>query len=105
MAGIEGTFFIVFILAICGISIFTSVQQVNEVSETVSLTIGIPIAKRAAALVDGDSFERISRTLDGEDPFYESTRLKLLAQLVKTGKANTRDIDIRALQAKLADVI
>ncbi|GHV90992.1 hypothetical protein AGMMS50268_14950 [Spirochaetia bacterium] len=72
-------FFIVFILAIFGTSIFISVQQVQEVAETVSLTLGIPIAKRAAALVDGDSFERLSRTLDSDDPFYESTRIKLLA--------------------------
>jgi methyl-accepting chemotaxis protein len=39
---------------------------------------GVIIAEKAAAVIDGDAFERLAETLDAEDPFYESTRLDLL---------------------------
>jgi signal transduction histidine kinase/DNA-binding NarL/FixJ family response regulator/HPt (histidine-containing phosphotransfer) domain-containing protein len=72
-------FFALFVTAIFAVVVFTSLQQVNRVTDILCDTLGIPIAKRAAALVDGDAFERFCQTLDESDPFYEATRLKLLA--------------------------
>ncbi|MDR3337421.1 MAG: response regulator [Treponema sp.] len=72
-------FFVVFIMAVLGVLIITSLQQINTVTDLVCSTLGLPIAKRVAALIDGDAFEQLSGTLDPEDPYYETTRLKLLA--------------------------
>ena len=41
---------------------------------------GIYIVERAVALIDGDSFEALVRSMDINDPFYEETRVQL-AQL------------------------
>jgi methyl-accepting chemotaxis protein len=52
-----------------------------QLSRTVEGTFaqqGINIVKRAASLVDGDSFEKLARSLDENDPFYEETRVNLL---------------------------
>ncbi|MDR1580808.1 MAG: hypothetical protein LBS35_10670, partial [Synergistaceae bacterium] len=72
-------FFTLFVTSIFTVVVYTSFQQVNKVTDILCNTLGIPIAKRAAALVDGDSFERLSQTLDENDPFYEAARLKLRA--------------------------
>ncbi|MDR0585167.1 MAG: response regulator, partial [Treponema sp.] len=72
-------FFALFIVAVFGVLISTSIQQINTVTNMVCATLGVPIARRAAALIDGDAFQMLSETLDPEDPFYETTRLKLLA--------------------------
>jgi hypothetical protein len=37
------------------------------------------VVEEAAALIDGDAFEALSRSLDPQDPWYEETRLALLA--------------------------
>jgi signal transduction histidine kinase/CheY-like chemotaxis protein len=72
-------FFAVFVMAVFGVIVFTSFQQINTVTDLVCSTLGMPIAKRAAALIDGDAFEQLAKTLDPQDPYYESARLKLLA--------------------------
>ncbi|MDR2053118.1 MAG: response regulator [Treponema sp.] len=72
-------FFIFFLVAIFTVVISTSFQQVNKVTDILCNTLAIPIVQRAASLVDGDAFQRLSRTLDEADPFYEAARLKLLA--------------------------
>jgi signal transduction histidine kinase/CheY-like chemotaxis protein len=72
-------FFIVFVLGLFAIIVLTSIQQFNDAASTTASRLGYPIVKRAAALIDGDAFERLSKTLDPLDPFYEETRLKLLA--------------------------
>ena len=62
-------------------SVITSVLAVQRMSKTASEAFaaqGIFIAERAAALVDGDSFETLAKSLDENDPFYEETRVKLL---------------------------
>jgi methyl-accepting chemotaxis protein len=50
-------------------------------SKAVSQTFaahGVSIVEKAAALVDGDSFEALAKSRDANDPFYEETRVKLL---------------------------
>jgi methyl-accepting chemotaxis protein len=55
-----------------------------NILETVGITTSIfaeqgrSIVRRAQELVDGDQFERLAASLDGEDPFYEETREHLL---------------------------
>lgn len=39
---------------------------------------GIPTVKAALQMIDGDEFERFAKTQDESDPYYETTRLKLL---------------------------
>ncbi|WP_100217026.1 ATP-binding protein [Treponema primitia] len=72
-------FFIIFVLAVAAIIITASVQQMKDAAKMTSARLGFPIVKRAAAQIDGDAFERLCKTLDARDPFYEETRLKLLA--------------------------
>ncbi|MDR3332581.1 MAG: response regulator [Synergistaceae bacterium] len=41
--------------------------------------------ERASALIDGDAFERLAKSLDPLDPYYEETRVKLLELKDETG--------------------
>ncbi|MDR1577680.1 MAG: response regulator [Deltaproteobacteria bacterium] len=72
-------FFFFFILGLFAIIALTSIQQFNDATGATASRLGNPIVKRAAALIDGDAFEKLSQTLDPLDPFYDATRLKLLA--------------------------
>jgi methyl-accepting chemotaxis protein len=49
-----------------------------DVASSIFAGQGMATVTDAAALIDGDAFEALSVSLDGEDPFYEETRLKLL---------------------------
>ncbi|MDR1946852.1 MAG: hypothetical protein LBQ51_06775, partial [Desulfovibrio sp.] len=71
-------FFVLFVLAVFSVVTITSVQQINDASGFIASRLGFPIVERAAALIDGDAFEKLAKTLDPEDPFYEETRKKLL---------------------------
>jgi two-component system chemotaxis sensor kinase CheA len=53
----------------------TALQQMH----VFSARLGLPVTTRVAASIDGDRFEELSRTLDGDDPFYEETRLWMYA--------------------------
>jgi signal transduction histidine kinase/CheY-like chemotaxis protein len=70
-------FFSLFALALFFIVFSTSVQQNAAVTSIISTQFGIPIAKRAMSLIDGDAFERLANTLDPSDPFYEEACRKL----------------------------
>ncbi|MDR0648644.1 MAG: response regulator [Synergistaceae bacterium] len=72
-------FFLIFVLAVFSVVIFSSIQQYNDAASITAERLGYPIVKRAAAFIDGDAFERLCETLDPLDPFYEEVRLKLLA--------------------------
>jgi signal transduction histidine kinase/DNA-binding response OmpR family regulator len=71
-------FFVLFVLAVFSVVIITSVQQINDATGFIASRLGVPIVERAAALIDGDAFEKLTKTLDPDDPFYEETRKKLL---------------------------
>ncbi|MDR2604356.1 MAG: response regulator [Desulfovibrio sp.] len=71
-------FFTTFITVIFVVIIFNTMRQFDDVTLLVNSRMGLPLAQRAAALIDGDAFEKLARTLDPQDPFYEETRLKLL---------------------------
>jgi methyl-accepting chemotaxis protein len=72
-------FFVLFIIAVYSIVIVTSLQQLVWVTETIGDELGGPIVQEASALIDGDSFEALSGTLDPGDPWYGETQLAMLA--------------------------
>jgi hypothetical protein len=72
-------FFILFIVAVYSIVIITSLQQLVGITETIGYELGSPIVEETAALIDGDSFEALAASLDPLDPWYEKTRVAMLA--------------------------
>ncbi|MDR1295964.1 MAG: response regulator [Deltaproteobacteria bacterium] len=70
-------FFLVFVLTVFSVVIFSSIQQFNDAALITAERLGYPIVSRAAAMIDGDRFERLCATLDPADPFYDEIRLKL----------------------------
>ncbi|MDR1894614.1 MAG: Hpt domain-containing protein [Spirochaetales bacterium] len=78
-------FFIFFAVALYSVILITALQQFTGITETISARLGIPIAIQAADLIDGDAFERLSQTLDIQDPYYEQTRLELWAKKESSG--------------------
>jgi signal transduction histidine kinase/DNA-binding response OmpR family regulator len=77
-------FFILFVLAVFSVIAIMSFQQLNDAASFTASRLGMPIVKRAAALVDGDKFENFCQNLDENDPFYDETRRKLLALKLET---------------------
>ena len=71
-------FFSVFILILCAALTFLSVTKSLETALEIFASQGSVYARNAAAIIDGDKFEALSKSLDGKDPFYEKTRLELL---------------------------
>ncbi|MDR1389664.1 MAG: hypothetical protein LBJ31_06775 [Treponema sp.] len=78
-------FFIFFFVAIFIVFIFTSVLQVNTLTEYICSQVGLPTLRQAAELVDGESFEKLTRTMDSGDPYYDKTRLALKELKERTG--------------------
>ncbi|MDR0623724.1 MAG: hypothetical protein LBG10_04775 [Treponema sp.] len=77
-------FFALFVIAVYSIVIITSFQQLVGIAETIGYELGTPIVEETAALIDGDAFEALSRSLDPQDPYYEETRLAMLSIKEKT---------------------
>jgi signal transduction histidine kinase/CheY-like chemotaxis protein/HPt (histidine-containing phosphotransfer) domain-containing protein len=71
-------FFTLFVIAIFSVVIITSFQQILNVTTLICARQGMPINERVASFIDGDAFERLTKTLDRSDPFYERTRLYML---------------------------
>jgi hypothetical protein len=72
-------FFVLFVIAVYSVVVVTSLQQLAGIAETIGAELGRPIVKETAALIDGDSFEALSVSLDPQDPWYEKTRLAMLS--------------------------
>jgi methyl-accepting chemotaxis protein len=71
-------FFVFFFVSIFAVFILTSVLQVNAVTRYVCSQLGIPTLDRALAALDIGSFEALSKSLDPDDPYYETARIRLL---------------------------
>jgi signal transduction histidine kinase/CheY-like chemotaxis protein/HPt (histidine-containing phosphotransfer) domain-containing protein len=71
-------FFATFIAVIFAVITINTIQQFDDITLLVNTRLGLPVAQRAAAVIDGDAFEKLTKTLDPHDPFYEETRRKLL---------------------------
>ena len=71
-------FFMFFLVAVFAVFVVTSVLQVNTVTRYVCSHYASPVVERALKLIDPNSFERLSQTLDPSDPYYVETQKKLL---------------------------
>jgi signal transduction histidine kinase/CheY-like chemotaxis protein len=67
-----------FVLVIFSMVGVTTWRQIMGVTSTVCARMGLPVTEKAAAILDGDKFEELSRTKDAGDPYYEAARLSLL---------------------------
>ncbi|AEF86720.1 methyl-accepting chemotaxis protein [Treponema primitia ZAS-2] len=71
-------FFTAFILVLSTAITVLALRESLEVATTIFIREGIAVINKAVDMVDGDAFERLSASLDENDPFYEDTRLELL---------------------------
>ncbi|MDR2404733.1 MAG: hypothetical protein LBD78_12010 [Spirochaetaceae bacterium] len=71
-------FFLFFVIVLYSFVIITTLQQLRGITETISAELGLPVVKETAALIDGDAFESLSKTLDPQDPYYEKAMLQML---------------------------
>lgn len=70
--------FFFFFISIFVVFIITSVMQVNTVVRFLGSQIAIPTVRLAQEMINGDAFESLSKSLDNNDPYYETTRVRLL---------------------------
>ncbi|MDR0602541.1 MAG: hypothetical protein LBG42_09205 [Treponema sp.] len=70
-------FFLLFVIAVYAIVIITSFQQLVGITETIGARLGLPVVQKVTEIIDGDAFERLGKTLDPADPYYEKTRREL----------------------------
>jgi methyl-accepting chemotaxis protein len=72
-------FFTLFVIAICSTISFVSIKQTIDVTTRMFTARGIPIVENVLELIDPDRFEALAESLDDGDPYYEETRLRMLA--------------------------
>jgi methyl-accepting chemotaxis protein len=72
-------FVTLFIIILCTVLTGLTIRRTIGTAADIFSGQGVALTKRAAALIDGDAFEALTKSLDENDPFYEETRLKLLA--------------------------
>ncbi|MDR2785823.1 MAG: response regulator [Treponema sp.] len=70
-------FVIFFLVTVFSLMLLLSALQVFEVTSLISTRMGLPVVEKAAAVIDGNAFEKLSQTLDAADPYYEKTRLAM----------------------------
>jgi methyl-accepting chemotaxis protein len=70
--------FTFFIVVLCAVNSILGVQEMEEVAIDIFAAQGSYVAEKAASMVDGNEFEALSKSLDGEDPFYINTQRELL---------------------------
>jgi methyl-accepting chemotaxis protein len=71
--------FSIFLITLCAVTSVSSIRNISTVASNIFAAQGESVIKRAAALIDGDSFEALAHSLDIDDPYYEKTRLELFA--------------------------
>jgi methyl-accepting chemotaxis protein len=71
-------FFAIFIVGLNVVITVMALRESLNVAITIFVRDGLLINEKTAALIDGDSFERLSNTLDPKDPFYEYVRREML---------------------------
>jgi signal transduction histidine kinase/CheY-like chemotaxis protein len=72
-------YFIFFMIVVIAVICFMYTEQIKYISNLVNSRLCLPIAEQTAALIDTDQYERLCKTLDIKDPFYETTRREMLA--------------------------
>ena len=77
--------FSLFVIALCSVITYVAVNDTINAAVKAFAREGEAIVEKAASMIDGDSFERLTVTLDEEDPFYVETQRRLLALKNETG--------------------
>ena len=77
--------FSMFVIALCTVITYVAVNDTINAAVRAFARAGEPIAERAASIIDGDAFEKLTKTLDEDDPFYQETQAKLLGIKNETG--------------------
>ncbi len=72
-------FFGVFILFSVGIITFFSSRGIRNAGETIASNQGYPVCAKALEVIDADKFAEFLKNPSESDPYYEKTRLALLA--------------------------
>ena len=72
------TLFSFFTIALILATSVLGIMQLESAVEETFAAQGIYIVENAASFIDGDSFEALVRSMDINNPFYESTRIRLL---------------------------
>jgi len=70
--------FSIFIIAFSFTTAILGLRQLPIATGEIFATQGIFLVEKASSLIDGDSFEALTKSMDNEDPFYEEARQKLL---------------------------
>ena len=60
-----------------------SISSIKKVGEVSAWNAGEPVLETCLKVIDGDRFEKLAKSLDENDPYYEQARLELL-QLKQT---------------------
>jgi len=71
-------FFIIFVIVLTITLVLMGVRQLSQTVINAFSEQGILLVEKGAMLIDGDAFEKLAKSLDEEDPFYEATRIKML---------------------------
>jgi methyl-accepting chemotaxis protein len=56
---------------------FLGIARMEKVAIETFTAQGVYVAEKAASIINGDSFEALTKSLNEDDPFYEETRLQL----------------------------
>ncbi|MDR3160507.1 MAG: methyl-accepting chemotaxis protein [Spirochaetaceae bacterium] len=72
-------FFTLFVMVICTVMAGTSISTTIRVVTTAFIEQGLPLVNQVAALIEGDTFERLAETLDADDPSYEELQSRMFA--------------------------
>ncbi|MDR2136620.1 MAG: methyl-accepting chemotaxis protein [Treponema sp.] len=71
-------FFIAFVVVLLVLTTALNIGETIAITSSIFAEQGVIVIQRAQAIIDGDRFEQLANSLDGDDPFYEETRQRLL---------------------------
>ena len=74
------TLFTLFIVLLCTISAWMSVNTMIRSVTSIFLENGVPLATKVAERIDPEAFVRLSASLDANDPYYQTTQEWMLRE-------------------------
>jgi methyl-accepting chemotaxis protein len=54
------------------------IRQTSKAASAIFSAQGVAVVEKAVSVIDGDAFEKLTKSLNADDPFYEETRVQLL---------------------------
>jgi methyl-accepting chemotaxis protein len=80
-------FFTAFVVAICSTITVVSLRQTVSMAMDIFTDQGMPLVRKASALIDGDKFQALARNKDPDDPYYLKTQRDMLYLKEASGAA------------------